>query len=172
MEITHPDEIMRLNLGRPKIIKLAQELYQAKEGSRFLSTDFRMRNSSGDYSRMLVQGYLVYKSTPRETVYFLKLHTNIDWWQKKDLGFHYYVGEDPAFFRFPDLELLNMGMLLSRREFELLRLIERGLSSEQIAEELFLSINTVNTHRSNMLKKTGKEAISDLIYSYKERGLM
>ena len=39
-------------------------------------------------------------------------------------------------------------------------------------EKLFLSINTVHTHRTNMLKKTGKEHISDLIYNFKERGLM
>ena len=65
-----------------------------------------------------------------------------------------------------------MGMLLSKREFEILQQVEQGLSSEQIAEKLFLSVNTVHTHRCNMLKKTGKESISDLIYSFKERGLM
>lgn len=65
-----------------------------------------------------------------------------------------------------------MGMLLSKREFEILKLVEQGLSSEQISEKLFLSINTINTHRSNMLLKTEKESISDLIYSFKERGLM
>jgi len=172
MEVTHPDDLVRLNLGRPKIVRLAQELYLAKEGVRYFSTDFRMRNTGGDYSNILVQGYFVYTTVPHKTVFFLKLHTNIDWWKKSSFGFHYYLGEDLEYFKYPDEELLNLGMLISDREFEILRLVEQGLSSEQIAEKLFLSINTVNTHRSNMLKKTGKEAISDLIYSYKERGLM
>ena len=172
MEVTHPDEIQRLNLGRPKILKLAQDLYTAEKGVRLLSTDFRMRNTLGDYSNILIQGYLVYTTIPRKTVFFFKLHTNIDWYQKKKHGFHYYLGEDLTYFKYPDKELLDMGMHISKREFEIVKLVEQGLSSEQIAEKLFLSVNTVNTHRSNMLMKTEKESISDLIYSFKERGLM
>lgn len=63
-------------------------------------------------------------------------------------------------------------MLLSEREFEILKLVEQGYTSEKIAEKLFLSTNTVNTHRCNMLKKTGKDSISELILSFIERGLM
>ena len=172
MEVTHPDDIQRLNIGRPKIVKMAQDLFQAECGMSLLSTDFRMRNPLGDYSNILIQGFLVYATIPRKTVFFLKVHTNIDWWKKKDYGFHYYYGEDLSYFRYPDEELLDVGMLISQREFEILKLVEQGLSSEKIAEDLFLSLNTVNTHRSNMLNKTGKESISDLIYSFKERGLM
>ena len=47
-----------------------------------------------------------------------------------------------------------------------------GLNSEQIAEKLFLSKHTINTHRNNILTKTGKSHISDLIYELKERGLL
>lgn len=172
MKATHPDEIQRLNIGRPMIIKLAQDLFTAQEGVRLISTDFRMRNARDAYSNILVQGYLVYTTVPRKTVFFLKLHTDIEWWKKKEFGFHYFLGEDISYFRYPDKELLNMGMLLSKREFEILQLVEHGLTSEQIAGKIFLSVNTVHTHRCNMLKKTGKESISDLIYSFKERGLM
>ena len=172
MEITHPDDLKRLNLGRPMIIKMAQDLFTAEDGLSYLSTDFRMRNPSGFYSNTLIQCYLVYTTIPRKTVFFFKLHTNIDWWKKKNFGFHYYMGEDLSYFKYPDRELLDMGMLISQREFEIIKLVEQGLSSEQIAEILFLSVNTVHTHRCNMLKKTGKESIADLIYSFKERGLM
>ena len=65
-----------------------------------------------------------------------------------------------------------MGNVFSSREFEIIRLIEAGLSSEQIAEKLFLSHYTVNTHRRNILTKTGKKNISDLIYELKERGVL
>jgi DNA-binding NarL/FixJ family response regulator len=43
--------------------------------------------------------------------------------------------------------------ILSNREVEILRLIEKGLKSKEIASELFISINTVNRHRQNILKK-------------------
>ena len=172
MEVTHPDEIPRLSLGRPLIIKLGQDLYQAEKGSRFISTDFRMRNPSGDYAKILVQGILDYKAIPRKMVFFLKLHTNIDWHQRTRQGLHYYLGEDQSNFRYPDLELLELGILLSEREFQIIKLIAEGLNSEQIAGKLFLSVNTVHTHRSNMLKKTGKESTADLILNLKERGLL
>jgi DNA-binding NarL/FixJ family response regulator len=44
---------------------------------------------------------------------------------------------------------------LSAREVEVLRLIAAGKSNPQIADELVLSINTVQRHVSNILAKTG-----------------
>ncbi|RZJ51515.1 MAG: response regulator transcription factor [Chryseobacterium sp.] len=42
---------------------------------------------------------------------------------------------------------------LTRRELEILRLICDGLSSKDIGEKLFISINTVETHRKRILMK-------------------
>jgi DNA-binding CsgD family transcriptional regulator len=172
MEATHPDDIQRLNLGRAKIIKMAQDLFIAKEGFALLSTNFKIRNSTGGYTQFLIQNYLYYTSIPYNTVFFLKIHTNIDWSKKIKHGYHYYIGKDMSFFRYPDEEFLNMGNVFSDREFEIIRLIESGLNSDQIAEKLFLSVFTVHTHRRNILTKTGKKTISDLIYELKERGVL
>lgn len=43
---------------------------------------------------------------------------------------------------------------LSKREIEVLGLLAKGLPSRKIADELFLSVNTVNNHRRNILEKT------------------
>jgi DNA-binding CsgD family transcriptional regulator len=172
MEATHTNDIQRLNLGRSKIIKMAQDLYIAESGTTILSTNYKMRISSGEYSDFLIQCYLFYTTIPYKTVYFLKIHTNIDRHKKIKHGYHYYIGNDLSYFRYPDDELLQKGNIFSDREFEIIRLIESGLSSEEIAEKLFLSVHTVNTHRRNILEKTGKTHISDLIYELKERGLL
>ncbi|KQS33179.1 response regulator transcription factor [Dyadobacter sp. Leaf189] len=42
---------------------------------------------------------------------------------------------------------------LTRREKEVLLLIAEGLTNPQIAEQLFVSVTTVNTHRQNLLMK-------------------
>ncbi len=42
---------------------------------------------------------------------------------------------------------------LTTRELEVIRLIAEGLTSRQIAEKLFISVTTVNSHRTNMMKK-------------------
>ena len=64
------------------------------------------------------------------------------------------------------------GHTFSEREFEIIKLIEKGLSSELISEKLFLSVHTVNTHRRNILEKTGKAHISDLIYDLRQNGVL
>ena len=172
MEATHPDDIKRLSLGRTKLIGRAQDLFIAKKGEIIVSTNFKIRNSTGKYSNILIQNYLFYTEVPYKTVFFFKLHTNIDRFKKIKHGFHYYIGNDMSYFRYPDDEFLSMGNVFSHREFEIITLIEAGLSSEQIAEKLFLSPFTVNTHRANILEKTEKNHISDLIYDLKERGLL
>jgi DNA-binding CsgD family transcriptional regulator len=65
-----------------------------------------------------------------------------------------------------------MGSNLSDREFQIVKLIASGMSSKEIADKLALSIYTVNTHRSNILEKTQKATIADLIYEFKNLGLL
>ena len=48
-------------------------------------------------------------------------------------------------------------MFFSKREFEIIKGIAQGLESHEIAEKLFLSVHTVNTHRRNIFLKQVKE---------------
>jgi DNA-binding NarL/FixJ family response regulator len=42
---------------------------------------------------------------------------------------------------------------ISKREFEVLELVSQGLSNQEIADKLFVSMSTVKTHVSNVLAK-------------------
>jgi len=53
--------------------------------------------------------------------------------------------------------------LLTKREIEILQMICNELSSKQIAEKLFLSVRTIETHRKNMIRKTGSKSLVALI---------
>jgi DNA-binding CsgD family transcriptional regulator/pimeloyl-ACP methyl ester carboxylesterase len=55
----------------------------------------------------------------------------------------------------PESELASNQSLLSARELDVLRLIAAGRSNQQIADELVISLNTVQRHVSNILTKTG-----------------
>jgi len=52
---------------------------------------------------------------------------------------------------------------LTARELTILKNVALGLTNQQIADELFLSIHTVMTHRKNITKKLGIKTVSGLI---------
>jgi two-component system, NarL family, response regulator NreC len=53
--------------------------------------------------------------------------------------------------------------MLSSREREILRLICKGRTNKQIAEELFLSVRTVERHRTSIMRKVGLENRAELV---------
>jgi DNA-binding NarL/FixJ family response regulator len=52
---------------------------------------------------------------------------------------------------------------LTIRELEVLRLIGREMSTSEIAEQLFISVATVETHRRNLLQKIGAKSVVGLV---------
>ena len=172
LEASHPDDLKKVSLGRVKLFKMAHNVSVAKGGASLLSTNFRIRNAEGSYSNMLMQLYVFYSKLPYESTFLVKVHTNIDWCCKLKKGYHYYTGDDLSYFRYPDEELLMTGIPLTNREFDIISLIASGLNSEHISEKLFLSRETVNTHRRNILKKSDKATISEVIYDLIEKGVL
>jgi len=66
----------------------------------------------------------------------------------------------------------NISELLSKRENEILRLLIQGKKSSEIASELFISINTVDTHRKNILAKCEVKNTAQLIAFASKSGLI
>ena len=54
-------------------------------------------------------------------------------------------------FRLDVSQLNKLG--ISKREHEVLELIAQGLSNQEIADKLFVSLNTIKTHSSNLFLK-------------------
>lgn len=52
---------------------------------------------------------------------------------------------------------------LTKREIEIIRLIDKGLINKEIAKKLFISEQTVTTHRKSILRKTGAHNVSTLL---------
>lgn len=61
---------------------------------------------------------------------------------------------------------------LSDREIEIIKLIANELNSNEIAERLFLSPATVETHRHNILKKLGLKSSIGLVRFAVDNGLV
>jgi len=67
---------------------------------------------------------------------------------------------------------LNEMPALTRREKELLILLNEGLNGPQIAEKLFLSHYTVETHRKNLMQKLNVNSTQHLLKLARERKLI
>ena len=61
---------------------------------------------------------------------------------------------------------------LSKREFEILQLINDGLSNQQIAEKLFLSENTIKKHISNLFIKLDVQRRTEAIKKAKDMNII
>lgn len=61
---------------------------------------------------------------------------------------------------------------LSIREFEVLELIAKGHSNKEIAEQLFISANTVKTHSSNLFSKLGVQRRTQAVQKAREMRIL
>lgn len=73
-------------------------------------------------------------------------------------------------FKLNEPELQRLG--ISKREYEVLELIAQGLSNQEIAEKLFVSLNTVKTHSSNLFMKLEVRRRTEAIRRAKELRLL
>ncbi|MBU5465579.1 response regulator transcription factor [Virgibacillus sp. MSJ-26] len=62
--------------------------------------------------------------------------------------------------------------LLSDREKEVLALIAKGYSNREIAEQLIISVKTVETHRSNLMEKLQMKTRPELVNIALKKGLL
>ncbi len=73
-------------------------------------------------------------------------------------------------FVFNETGLQQLG--ISKREHEVLELIAHGLSNQEIADKLFVSLNTIKTHTSNLFLKLEVSRRTQAIQKAKELRLI
>lgn len=61
---------------------------------------------------------------------------------------------------------------LSQREIQIIRLSAEGLTAAQIADRVFLSVNTVNTHRQRIYRKMDVKNVSEMLRKATEIGIL
>ncbi|MBN1820646.1 MAG: PAS domain-containing protein [Prolixibacteraceae bacterium] len=117
--------------------------------------DYRIKNGSGKYIRVIEQQQAL--ELDKKGKIWLALST-VDFSPDQDLNtgprfriYNFKTGEimDPKTFTGISVNETK----LSRREQEILKLVKEGLPSKEIAEKLFISVHTVNTHRQRILEK-------------------
>ena len=69
-------------------------------------------------------------------------------------------------------QVLKKHDIFSTREIDVLKLLLKGYESKQIGEKLFISSNTVDNHRKNMIRKVDARDTTALIQISKQLGIL
>lgn len=110
-------------------------------------------------NRSIIDSYLL-KNTPKELL--INVINDLHHHNKK-----YYYSEQ---IKFQEIDLKKN--ILSPREKEIVAAIAKGFSSTEIANKLFISINTVETHRKNIFFKLGISNTAQLISTAIKLGII
>ncbi|MBP6979171.1 MAG: LuxR family transcriptional regulator [Lentimicrobiaceae bacterium] len=165
----HPDDLRDLMKASIYFIKMGFDLDRKLVKDYKLIYDYRRKNKWGDYIRVVEQ----------QKVIELDVHNNVwlalsilDISPDKDILTPFRCRlvnvKTAELFHFPLEDELPR---LSYREKEILDLISRGLISKQIADKLYISVNTVNTHRQRIIEKLNVSNTAEAIQYASRLGL-
>lgn len=70
------------------------------------------------------------------------------------------------------LQNVEVDTSLTEREIEILKLIAKGLSNKEIGDQLFISHRTVDTHRTNLMRKLDVKNIAGIVRYAVKSGLV
>jgi DNA-binding CsgD family transcriptional regulator len=135
--------------------------------------DYRIRKQNGDYIRILQQITAIEFEGENKIVRTYVMHTDITHIKPEGRPVLSFIGLNgrPSYI---NVEVKNVfapeDEQISRREKEILELLIEGCDSKTIAARLYISKQTVDTHRRNLLKKTHCENTALLIASAIRKG--
>ncbi|RYU97031.1 LuxR C-terminal-related transcriptional regulator [Emticicia agri] len=117
--------------------------------------DYRFRRKDGTVNRICQDSIALRTDADGNITYFMAYVYDITPFKREGKQHLYMSGGDNNQLVVLDNQTNTISTLtnLSKRELEIAALLGKGFTSEQIAEKLFISVNTVNTHRQNMLRK-------------------
>jgi DNA-binding NarL/FixJ family response regulator len=161
-ETLNPD-LLILDISMPDIngMEVLKEILQRHVAARIII--FSMYDGEDYISRCMelgVRGYVIKNESSEELVQAVRIVL------AGNTYFSRHV-QDVIFKKYS----MNMGrkkqreemIKLTQREIEIVKLISEGLTSQQMADKLFISPRTVETHRANLMKKVGVRNAIELV---------
>jgi DNA-binding NarL/FixJ family response regulator len=161
-----PVDILLTDVMMPQMngAELAKEV--RKQFPRIKILALSMSGQGDVVNRMIeeadISGYVVKNIGKKDLIHAL---------EKIAAGGLYFTDEIIAeMTRASEMQKVNEEANLSAREIEVIKLIEKEYSNKLIADTLFLSERTVETHRKNIFRKTKTNSVIGLIkYAYEHK---
>lgn len=166
----HPTDYQIMNNHVfPQSIHFLQNVSCEKYQDLIFSFNYRVLNAKGEYITVLQRSSYIASGIPGKPLGNLGVAFDITHY-KADPSVVHTIEEVKQHNGRLFNELLykktypvEEETLMTNRELEILKWIAEGFSSKQIARSLGISLNTVNNHRKNMLRRTGCKTATELL---------
>lgn len=156
MKIIHPEDLPHFVNNENKVLQFFGDLPKEKVMNYKSQCDYRFQKKNGEWIRILHQGIVCAQYPDGTPSAFLGIHTNITHIKPNGTPVLSFIGleGEPSYVDVKINEpLIKYKQILSDRERETLSLLAKGKSYQQVADSLFLSIETVRTHIRNIYRK-------------------
>ncbi len=166
--IMHPDDLPMVLDTTTRALRFMMNVPPAEKQDYKTVFEHRLRDSSGRYIRFLQQEAAL-ELDLKGNLWLILILVDICPNQQETKSFQ----RSMINIRTGRALLFNEGReepdtTLSPREVEILEYLGKGFFSKEIAERLYISVNTVNNHRQNIIRKMGLTNTSEAIaYAHK-----
>ncbi len=147
--LIHPDDLTARNIQELHYFMLLKRCSKEQRCNYYTLSNIRMRDTKGDYISMLHRT-IYFSSTEGGALWLALCLYNFAYVELEPRPFSGVIQNSATGEIYSYNDRVN---ILSNREIEVLRLIESGYRSKEIAEKLSLSINTINRHRQNIIER-------------------
>jgi DNA-binding CsgD family transcriptional regulator len=173
LQIIHPDDLPIVMDSYLRFLKFFLNQPEVERKYFKLILNFRQRDKYGKYLNVILQ-LVVLDLDKKGNVWLVLilddlLPDKISFEGVNRRVIHIKTGK---ICLFKDELESNKKTILSTREVEVLGMVSKGFASKEIADKLFLSVNTVNNHRQNILEKVRASNTSEAVNYARNLGLL
>lgn len=173
-EIVHPEDLDRAWKLEKQAWKLLMTLPPPERKNYKFNNDYRVIKPGGAVVRLLEQNSVLQLDDQSDITHSIGICSDITHWKKaSEPGSRQLTqAAEPSCSYHAAEEQLKPAITLSKRELEIVTLMAAGHNSKYIADKLFISFHTVNTHRQKMIEKTSTRNTGGLIQFAMQHGLI
>lgn len=161
-ERVHPEDIETVKKMTLRAISAGKTQNRLTPMVHLFHLTYRMKKKDGSYIKVQRQTGLISQDDDYNILTTFGIFTDITHLNNSKEIQSLLIGPNIPGFSFTDSSA-KPRVAYTRREKELIDLLAAGLSSEQIAKKLYISKETVYTHRKNILAKTGVKNSTELM---------
>ena len=142
----NPDDILQKHVLELQFFQMMKAIPFEKRRDFCVMSRLRIENSS----QSLIHKMFYYSNPKHKNVELALCLYHFDFFQNQSYWGMITNTSNGTIIQQTEVENADF---LSSREKEILRLIQSGKKSKEVADNLFISINTVNRHRQNIMEK-------------------